>query len=173
MEDRRAWVDERQLFRRGSTTQLTRIATIRSSPAQRLFHGLTGTGWRARAHEVDPTTAQWKVTAFAICSNINGALTTATYVGPKEDAIQSPVTQPGPPRSGTQSWVAPCPSGTKVIGGGGMVLGATDATPPPADVVLGASHPEDAPTATGWSVQAHDTDPPGPAYRVAIRAICG
>jgi hypothetical protein len=135
--------------------------------------GPLGTGWRARAHEVDLTPARWKVRAFAICSNVNGALTTAIYIGPNEDAIQAPVTQPGPPRSGVQSWVAPCPSGTKVIGGGGMVLGATDTSPPPADVVLGASHPEDAPTATGWSVQTHDTDPPGPAYRVAIRAICG
>jgi len=134
--------------------------------------GLLGTGWRARAHEVDFTPAQWKVTAYAICANINGALTTATYVGPKEDAIQARVTQPGPPRAGTQSWVAPCPSGTKVIGGGGLVLGATGPAPP-ADVVLTASHPEDAPTATGWSVETHDTDPPGPAYRVQLRAICG
>ena len=81
--------------------------------------GLLGTGWRAVAHEVDLTPVQWKVTAYAICANINGALTTATYIGPKEDAIQSPMTQPGPPRSGTQSWVAPCPSGRRGDGAGG------------------------------------------------------
>lgn len=132
-----------------------------------------GTGWRARAHEVDPTAVGWKVTASVICANITGQSAAPRYVGPKEDPIQSPNTTPGPPRSGLQGYVAPCPSGTLVIGGGAVVLGATTGAPPPADVVLTGSYPVQAPTATGWQMEARDTDPGGPPYRVQIRAVCG
>lgn len=132
-----------------------------------------GTAWRARAHEVDATSVSWKVIAYVICANINGQAPAATYIGPKEDNIQSPNASPGPPGTGLQGRVAPCPSGTRVIGGGAQVLGATDGTPPPPDVALTGSHPSEAPTATAWEGEARDTDPPGPPYRLQVRAVCG
>jgi hypothetical protein len=133
---------------------------------------LGGTAWRVRAHEVDATPGVWRATAYAICANFNAVTGPAYYIGPKEDNVTARITQPGAPTTVVAGQVAPCPMGTRVIGGGAQVLGATGPTPPP-DVVLTSSYPVVDPTATGWQAWARDTDPPGPAFRLQVRAVCG
>lgn len=126
-------------------------------------------GFRVRAHEVDPTSVGWSVTATAICANITSVPPGAQFVGGA--GIFAPDTGPGPLHTGTAATTASCPAnGTRIIGGGAFLTGVAPFSPPPADVVLTASRPI---SSTTWLARARDTDPPGQAYHLQVRAVCG
>lgn len=126
--------------------------------------------WRASAHEVDFTNVPWSLTAYAICANTTTVPPGASYVGGA--GIFTGDTGPGALRFGTTlPAFARCPpNGTKIIGGGASLTGATPGMPPPADVVLLASIPTDD---TRWGAQAYDTQPPFQGYRLRVTAVCG
>jgi hypothetical protein len=127
-----------------------------------------GTGWRVRAHEVDPTGAAWHVVSFAICANYTTSTPTGPYFGPKEDAITS--YSSSATGTGQVSATATCQlPGTSAIGGGAAVQGATPLGPPPADVALTYSFP--GPNA--WVARAQDTDPSATPYRLLSVVVCG
>ena len=125
-------------------------------------------GFRARAHEVDATNVGWSVTATAICANITSVPPGAQFVGGA--GINAPDTGPGPIHTGTSAATASCSGGQRVIGGGAYLTGVAPGSPPPADVVLTASRPI---SSTTWLGRARDTDPPGQAYHLQVRAVCG
>jgi hypothetical protein len=128
-----------------------------------------GTAWRVRAHEVDSTGVSWSVTATAVCANITNVPPGAQFVGGA--GIFAPDTGPGPLHTGVGAATATCPAnGTKIIGGGAFLTGVAPFSAPPADVVLTASRPI---SDTQWFGEARDTDPPGPAYHLQVRAVCG
>jgi hypothetical protein len=118
---------------------------------------------------VDFTNVPWSLTAYAICANTKTEPPGASYVGGA--GIFSPDTGPGPLRFGTTlPAFARCPpNGTKIIGGGASLTGATAGSAPPADVVLIASVPTDD---TRWGAQARDTQPPFQGYYLRVRAVC-
>ena len=126
--------------------------------------------WRVSAHEVDFTNVPWSLTAYAICANTTTVPPGASFVGGA--GIFTPDTGPGPLRFGTTlPAFARCPpNGTKIIGGGALLTGATAGSPPPADVVLIASVPTND---TMWGAQARDTQPPFQGYRLQVSAVCG
>jgi hypothetical protein len=125
-------------------------------------------GFRVRAHEVDATGVAWSVTATAVCANITNVPPNPQYVGTAP--ITGPDTGPGPLQTGTTSRTASCPGGQRIIGGGAYLTGVAAGSPPPADVVLTASRPINN---TQWFAEARDTDPPGQAYHLQVRAVCG
>jgi len=125
-------------------------------------------GFRVRAHEVDPTSVGWSVTATAICANITTNPPGAQFVGGA--GISAPDTGPGPIRTGTAAATASCSGGQRIIGGGAYLTGVAPGSPPPADLVLTASRPI---SSTTWLGRARDTDPPTQAYHLQVRAVCG
>jgi hypothetical protein len=125
-------------------------------------------GFRVRAHEVDPTSVGWSVTATAICANITSVPPGAQYVGGAP--ITGPDTGPGPIHTGTAAATASCPGAQRIIGGGAFLTGVAPGSPPPADVVLTVSRPI---SSTTWLGRARDTDPPNQPYHLQVRAVCG
>jgi hypothetical protein len=134
------------------------------------------TAWTVKAHEVDATGAPWQLGAHAICANLTTEIKTANYVGPPTaadpDGIYGPDTI-GPLVTGNTAKSTPCPPNTYIIGGGATILPATVGGKPPADVVLTSSRPAgNLAVANARYAEARDSDPPGQAYRLQVRAVC-
>jgi hypothetical protein len=126
--------------------------------------------WQVSAHEVDFTSTPWSLTAYAICANTTTVPPGAFFVGGA--GIFAPDTGPGALRFGTGLPVfAHCPAnGSKIIGGGAFLTGATPGSLPPPSVVLTASNPFGD---TAWAAFARDTQPPFEGYHLQVRAVCG
>jgi hypothetical protein len=61
----------------------------------------------------------------------------------------------------TRSWTATCPTNTRLIGGGGNIIPAGEAS-------IGASYPN----GSSWTVTGFDNPDSGGGWQIQVMAIC-
>jgi hypothetical protein len=128
-----------------------------------------GSGWRASAHEVDPTDAGWQIVASAVCANVTTETDTTDYVS----GVSRTGTYGQPGSGRPQTINLSCPPGKSVLGGSAHIKAPSASGFGPPDVVLTSSYPfGDGPTATSWTATARETDPTVGAWRLGGVVLC-
>jgi hypothetical protein len=134
---------------------------------------LGNTGWRAVAHEVNPTSANWQVWVLAICANVSTPSATANYVGNASPPSFGLTRQFPPPTAfnsiSPKTLVRTCPPGSYVVGGGARVSGNTTDVAAPRGVVITRSSLG---TARQWIAEARETDPTVAGWRLNAHVSC-
>jgi hypothetical protein len=113
------------------------------------------TSWGASGEETDPTTANWNVTAYAVCVDATAA--------PGVHVVLNNASQISDTSANAISVVAECPTGENVYGGGASILLGT-----PKEAIR-TSAPQ---TTTSWIAAGEETDPDPASWLLIAYAIC-
>ncbi len=146
------------------------VTTSRNIALQRSSRAGGGREWRARAKEVDSTSASWRLRVSVVCANVTTESGTSDYAHPI--ILNSATTSLG--SSSVRTNFVGCSLGApfqQAIGGGAAVLGSRSSGAS-RNVALTESRPARLGTERRWEATARETDPTSSQWRLRVWIVC-